>query len=551
MAEVSYQDLQERCSGNFASFSYLVQDPGWMDPIHEKLCNWIQDNIEKQFPRGTDVNNPTITKTINLAIVMPRGSLKTTFCSRNLPAWLTAYFGSEIRGLVVTNTHPNAKKKLSNITGLFESHSEFKAVFPNLKKGTIWNTEKAVLQRNGVYEDGTFESAGVGTKKTGSHYNYIIEDDTLAPDADEMSEGFTLPSQESMDRAIGYHQAAHSLLVPKGLRLRIVVSTRWGENDLIAHLQKQGDWLFFDMPALREDGSPNFTMFYSKEMLEEIERSIGPYMLSCLYLNKPLDPRLRVFKEDAISVAKREQLPLSEYDYLTIACDPAISKKIGACETSITVCGHRRCGNSSILSALDLTSKQLSSGETCEELLRLFECWGKDELVRAIIIENVAYQQSLLERVRDLFAEHGYSCPVVPFSSRKDKKERIRNSLEPLFHSRRIEISPAIHAAIAKQLENFPNSDLVDIIDSLSMHVPHMQGSRMNRKEEEPPPQENPLSLEAALAELRAKHTAEVGTRTIIRRTNAEFRRVQKSPFGLGRVFEAAGDTFPGTFSRN
>jgi len=69
------------------------------------------------------------------------------------------------------------------------------------------------------------------TKKTGTHYNVIIEDDTVAPDVEEMAAEVIMPSIEDIERGIGWHKQAYSLLVPKGFRVRIVVSTRWSDFD--------------------------------------------------------------------------------------------------------------------------------------------------------------------------------------------------------------------------------------------------------------------------------------------------------------------------------
>jgi hypothetical protein len=436
--------LRESCQ-RFSAFCHLVQEDGWMDPVHDQLCDWIQYHIDSMFPPGTDCNDPNLKGTLNLAIIMPRGSLKTTFCNRNLSAWLVIRFSTELRSLMVTNTHPNAKKKMEAIKSLFTDNDAVQAVFPELRPDTQdkWNSEIAILPRKGNYEDGTFESAGVGTAKTGSHYNVIIEDDTLAPDSDEMKEDITLPSHETMERAIGYHKAAHPLLVPKGVRIRIVVTTRWGEGDLINYLEKKAEgWKFFNMPARKADGSLNFSMFYDEETLRSIERSIGPYMFSCLYLNKPMDPRLKTFKKSDVQRATHP-LPLpDDLDYFTIACDPAISKSGDACDTAVSIAGHAKRGPFAHLFIYEALAGKFSMGETVEKLVNCFHKYGGPGRIRAIIIENVAYQQALLERVADALRELGLPQPIVPFASRSNKIDRIRNVLEPLFFSGRIHLSP-------------------------------------------------------------------------------------------------------------
>jgi predicted phage terminase large subunit-like protein len=477
--------VREACEHSFAAFCHLVQEDGWMDPIHDDLCNWIQYHIDNMFPPGTDCNDPNLKGTLQLAIIMPRGSLKTTFCNRNLSAWLPIRFSTELRSLMVTNTHPNAKKKMEAIKGIFTDCPAVQAVFPELtpRPNDKWNSEISILPRNGNYEDGTFESAGVGTAKTGSHYNVIIEDDTLAPDSDEMKEDLTLPSYETMERAIGYHKAAHPLLVPKGVRIRIVVTTRWGEGDLINHLERKAEgWKFFNMPARRADGTLNFSMFYDDETLKSIERSIGPYMFSCLYLNKPLDPRLKTFKLADVVRATGELPPFGDMSYLTIACDPAISKAGDACDTVVSVAGHLTKGQHPHLFLYEALAGKYSMGETVEIIVRLFLKYGGIENVKAIIIENIAYQQALLERVVDRLRELGLPQPVIPFNSRSNKLDRIRNVLEPLFFSNRIHLASDLPKELFEQFNEFPNGKFVDIIDCISFHGKSMRLSAYPEK---------------------------------------------------------------------
>jgi hypothetical protein len=530
METIPLPEIRQRCTDRFAAFCHLIQEDGWMDPVHDRLCDWIQFHIDQMFPPGTDCNDPNLTGTLKLAIIMPRGSLKTTFCNRNLSAWLPVRFSAEVRSLMVTNTHPNAKKKMEAIKGIFTACPQIQAVFPELQPETRdkWNSEIAILPRKGNYEDGTFESAGVGTAKTGSHYNVIIEDDTLAPDSDEMKQDLTLPSPETMERAIGYHKAAHPLLVPKGVRIRVVVTTRWGEGDLISYLEKKAEgWKFFNMPARSPSGELNFSKFYDEATLRSIERDIGPYMFSCLYLNKPVDPRTKTFKPGEISRATHSLPPIEEMDYVTIACDPAISKDAGACDTVVSAAGHRRVGRFPQLYIYEASSGKFSMGESVELVVSYFLRYGGSEgKVRAILIENIAYQQALLERVVDRLRELGYPQPVIPFNSRTNKQDRIRNVLEPLFFSGRIHLDPKLPKETFEQLDEFPNGRFVDIIDCLSFHGKQMNMVSAAPKVEQQPPSEG--SWMDAMAEIRQRHADQSSA---LRRSHYESKSVGSSAF--------------------
>ena len=479
--------LWKVCKKSFAAYCYLIQEPGWMDSVHVQLCNFIQYHLEALYPPGTKVNDPSKTATLKLAVIMPRGSLKSTIMNRNFTTWLNIYFSedengdplgepstTELRSFIVTNTHAMGKKKMSNILAIYESHSLYRSAFPRLSKDSkaTWNSERAILPRRIQYEDATFESGGVGTKKTGSHYNFILEDDTLAPDADEMTEGLTLPSPETMGKAIGYHQAAHPLLVPKGVRIRLIVTTRWGEGDLIDYI-RAGDkgWKIFDMPAFNAADECNFSNFYSKEQLEEIRIDIGEFMFACLYMNCPNDPRAKVFSPLQITRARTSDVPdLDSFSYLTLAVDPAISLSESACNTAITLCGHRNNSHGrSELFLLDAIARRMEMAETIHASIAMAKTWGIHRC-RAFIIEAIAYQAALLSEFSEELSTQGYTCSVIPFASRTNKVERIRASLEPLFSSDRFRFLNTVIPQFEKELEHFPHGKLVDVIDSVSMH---------------------------------------------------------------------------------
>ena len=108
----------------------------------------------------------------------------------------------------------------------------------------------------------------------------------------------------------------------------MVIGTRWGEDDLMSYIRENEGYKFFDKPALDGEGEPLFKIFYDKEKLADIESQIGPYMFSCLYLNRPLDASLRTFKSEWFQYLRVRDIPKDGDDeFITLAVDPAISEK--------------------------------------------------------------------------------------------------------------------------------------------------------------------------------------------------------------------------------
>jgi len=228
--QVSIKEARDACVDSFATYCRLMQDEGYFDKTHEKLCLWTQAHIEKLERQVETSKNHTCNG--KLAYVMPRGSLKSTIVTKHLNTWLTIRqyykFGYDgYRTLLAGNTHTNSKKKLQGIRGMFDQVELFKSLFPEIlpkqgKNGSKWSDEAACINRKSAFDESTFEIGSLNTKLTGRHYNCICEDDTTAPDADEMSQDMTRPSTETIEKAIGFHQASMPLQVPKGFRLSIV-----------------------------------------------------------------------------------------------------------------------------------------------------------------------------------------------------------------------------------------------------------------------------------------------------------------------------------------
>lgn len=412
---------------------------------------------------------------------MPRGSLKSTIVTKHLDTWLVLrrfykFKDDSMRILIAGNTHTNSKKKLQDIRGMFDIVELFKALFPEVlpkkgRDGNKWSDEAACINRKSSFGESTFEIGSLNTKLTGRHYNVITEDDTTAPDADEMSEDMTRPSTETIEKAIGFHQASMPLFVPKGFRLSIVVSTRWAMIDLISRVQGE-DYYIFDVPA-EIDGKPVFECFYDRETLDIIKKRVGDYMYSCLYLNKPLDDSLRVFRSTDMDWVDPSTVPQS--GSFTIAVDPAISEREEACESAITVNMHVHFPNGQRHEYWheDMHGHMLPF-ELAKKTLALADKYDTPETpVRAIIVEQEAYQAALkyilINMMNDRIGKGLRTYPIVK-AKRGNKKVRIEG-MQPSFQQRRIHfVRGSLSDQTESQLLQWPMGKLVDIIDSWSMH---------------------------------------------------------------------------------
>lgn len=490
--ELTIPELKKECIDSLAYFTYLFQGDEWFDPVHLELCDFLQKGVEDSENKEVDCK---------MRITMPRGSLKTTIVSKYFPIWMTLR-DPNFRTLIATNTHPNARKKVRDVASMFESEELFQQLFPELLPTVKckWSDEYLEINRPKAFADGTVEGCGLRTKKTGSHFNMIIEDDTTAPDEKPGQELIMTPSIEEIEKSVSWHKGATPLLVPKGGRYRIIVSTRWAEFDLINYItENEPGYLFFDVPARKENGERIFTTMYSEEQLDDIESQLGPYLFSALYLNNPLDASKKTFQDKWFKYVNKSDIPLESWN--TIAIDPAISEKDGACETAITKVWHymdsnkRECQYWS-----DAVHGKFNPFETINESLNLV-----DENTKAIIFEDVAYQKSLQYYLNDAIIEKDFdrTPQVIPFASRSSKEVRIEG-LVPWFASGRIYMVKGISGGVEDQLRQYPHGRLVDIIDSFAMHYKAYKGDRRVRKYYNSPGVD-PNTFEGAMSELDNK----------------------------------------------
>ncbi len=494
------QETREKCIKSYAYFCTLMQDDGWMDDSHVKLCNWIQERWENYCKTNLDTD-------LKLCVVLPRGALKSTIVTKHFPIWLTLH-DSNYRFLISTNTISNAMKKIEDIRGVYDAHNLFRALFPELipKNSSKWTNSAACINRTMTLPECTFECSGMKTKKTGTHYNGIIEDDTLAPEETDMDKEMIAPSLDQIEHAIGWHKAATPLLVPKGKRFRFIVTTRWGDEDLINHITKNEHYEMFNLPAKAEDGTLNFTTLYSEEKLADIAAQVGPYMFSALYLNIPLDASLRTFKSEWFHYVPRTELRDKEGTpypgYYTIALDPAISEKDAACETAITKAFHFSIDTKNYQYWDKVIVGHYNPMETINHLLDM--AIGVIDELKCCIIETVAYQAALKYIFRDELAKRSLKIDLVEFNSRTAKDVRIQG-LVPYFATDRIWLNPELSPKVESQLRQYPYGKLVDIIDCYAMHRHYSKGEKfiVEKKTKE---QVNPLTWGSVLDSIRKKY---------------------------------------------
>jgi predicted phage terminase large subunit-like protein len=452
--------LRNQCRESFYFFAKFVLDfqfdESWLQVhIHKELCEALQDYT---------VNR-------RLCITLPRSWLKSTVCSIYYPIW-RAIRDPNVRVLIVQNSAPNAEKKLQAIRGQFETNPLLRVLFPHLLPDSScnWTTKSACLKRTINHPENTFETAGTRTKVISRHYDLIVEDDTVAPDLDELGDENVCPTKDDINQAIGWHRLAGGLLVDFKTSQLIIVGTRWFEKDLISwNGENEPTYKRIERAVRETDGKPDpdgqitYPERFDEQTLEELQHAFGPYLFSCLYLNRPLRSDDMVFKKDWFRYY--ENVPRNVVCYTLV--DPAggSSKKAKAKSNPdynvvMTVAKDLDEGH------LYVVEYDRFRGTPGQLINAIFRHQATHHSV-TVGIEGVQYQNSLDYFVKEQMSKRNQWFAVEMLKSVKAKEVRIR-ALQPLFASGSILVRTH-HTELLAELETFPLGAHDDCADALSM----------------------------------------------------------------------------------
>ena len=469
-----------------------MQNDWLTEEVHLPFCNFLQSPYPKKK-----------------LVELPRGFLKTTIASEYYPIWRSLNYPS-IRVLITQNTFDNAAKKVHKIRSIFEKHQLFRALYPELipnfnSKSVRWSNECAEINRPETFEEGTFEAAGVGTKITTRHYDIIIEDDLVTAEASDLSEEEIAPNMEDVAKAIGWHKMATNLSIKPEMFERIVIGTRWFQEDMINYVLKEPGYAKFFMDVYgrkclgeSKEEEAIYPFRFSNKVLEEQKIELGTYMFATQKLLDPTPLSRMIFKPQwtrYYNVAPETK---------NILCiDPAIGETKRHCDSAFVVLGGAANG---LMYILETISGQLSP---TDQIKLAFALMRKYE-IRKLVVENIAFQEMLaqaLELERDRVDDKGVKINEdVHFSvtretpGGKDSKDARIKSMVPVFEFGKILLTKDMKK-LEKQLREYPYGKKRDLIDALAYAIRNAGYSKRKIKQ----PVYDPNSFEAIIKELDEK----------------------------------------------
>lgn len=465
----------------------------WLIPhIHMELCSILQN------PKNTHV-----------LVTLPRGWLKSTICSIGYPLWL-ATRDPNIRILITQNSFTNACKKLAGIRALVEGNSLYRLLYPEVlpSKESTWKSDALELTRTRPNPEATFEAAGTGTSVISRHYDVVIEDDTIAPDLDELREEAPIPSQEDVEKAIGWHKLVGPLLLPGGTSKNIVVGTRWFEKDTISWVSdNEPHFVRYERAAVENEegesdptGKPAWPEMFDSEVLTRFRSALGPYMFSCLYMNRPVRPDDMVFKPEWIQYYHDFPNYHKMMFYTTIDLAPPDSDRKGDPDYNV-VCTCGKDLESGRIFIAKYTRKRCSPSEVIDDLFYQVREFRPVK----VGIESVSYQAAFQYWVRERMRQDNLRFMVEGIKNSKTSKEVRIRGLQPILANGDMAIR-GHQKELMNEILSFPYGAHDDIIDCISMQIPMWA---LTRTEQKPIPEElegHEFNFQMAVEEIRNRN---------------------------------------------
>lgn len=485
--------LREKGKQSLFFFARAILGFAELDPkIHRPACKALED-----YEHNT-----------RIVVVFPRTWFKSTIASIAYPIWRSINDPNS-RGLIAQSTYDNACKKLRAIAGVFEKNNLFRALYADIlpTKQCRWSGECLEVKRTNAHPEGTFEAAGVGTTTTSRHYDYIIQDDTIAPKKDDMTGIIQQPTQMDIEKAIGWHSLCHPMLLhPKNSQI-VIVGTRWAERDLIGYIkEKFPDYHIIEKTACEKDGepcglddggTPTWDRF-DADVLREIEANEGPYMFACLYLNKPTAAINQVFRREWIRY----------YDNKPKQCFACTSVDLAAAEKEessnpdynviTTTAVDPRSGR---IYVLEYTRDRMSPSDVINVIFDHYHRYHPTKT----IVEAIGYQRVLMHYIQQRQRKQNclFYIDQLKGYGKVSKQERIR-SLQAYFSDGLIMIREGMDE-LEHELLAFPKGQHDDILDTLSMQKRFwIEIMDLSKLEVDAKPQD-PFSGSAVIDELKGR----------------------------------------------
>ena len=369
-----------------------------------------------------------------LAVLMPRGSAKSTYSSRLFPGF---YLNKNPKHCIIAASHTQE---------LADKHGRAARNFVTGNGpciGLDMSPDSQAASRWATQQGGEYFGIGVGGSVVGSRADLVLLDDLIA--GVEAAD-----SQLEKDKVWDWLLFDLMPCMKPGARM-VLVNNRWDQDDVAGRMfdpknehynaKEAAKWTVLRMPLVAEDdGTPDllnrkpgellWPEYYTWDMVDSFKRD--PRSWNAQYQQRPSAPDGDFFKKDWLQGYKPDELPKNLRIYL--ASDHAVSTKQTADKTCVIPVGV--CENNFIWVLPDIIWGRLDTHEVTEQVL------------------------DLIDRRKPLtwWAEKGHiSQSIGPFLRRRMLERCIYTSIEEVTPAKnKRQRAQAIHGRMSMGMVKFP-----------------------------------------------------------------------------------------------
>lgn len=161
----------------------------------------------------------------NALVIMPRGSLKSSVGSTAFPIWRLLRDPNK-RILIDSATYDLSTQLVSAISQHLESPN-LTSLFGTFRTKDDWSSKSITIsQRTKILKESSVVASGVGSPKTGSHFDCII--------CDDLNNERNSATPELMEKVVKHYQMNFAILDPGGDVA--VIATRYAALDIPGHI---------------------------------------------------------------------------------------------------------------------------------------------------------------------------------------------------------------------------------------------------------------------------------------------------------------------------
>jgi len=358
-----------------------------------------------------------------LVVEAPRDFAKSTVLSIIYPLYLICE-GNVEELMSFSRSGRLARKWVRRIVGEIENNELLRSDY-GLAHGSVWTKDHIIVKRGDGFQV-ELVASGKGSSARGSR-GYVFIDDPQ--DKGDVTSDAILEADRDW-----FFEDVINILEP-GQRL-IFIGSRLSPVSLLSEVSVIKGWTHLSYQAFGPDGHSIWPEKWPDEALEQRRAEIGNDRFMSEFMNQPRVSDNPVFTENwvknyLVDSAEFEAL-LRKGMFTVTAVDPAISQRENADFTAI-VTVSATFEDIPRIYVRDARRDHWSMKDSVEQLFQIYDKYKQNKTV----VETVAYQQAMMEEIRE--RQRIYNINVNPYEVKPDKdKARRAYNIQSLFQEGRV-----------------------------------------------------------------------------------------------------------------